>query len=82
MSRSPSSKYERALTEFNRICLQLGLTQTEVVIVAAQFTGMAVATCPLRQAHDAQLEVAARAMRNAYETKMVGGAAPDIFDRQ
>ena len=82
MSDQRDPKYQAALTEFSRTCLRLGLKQTEVVILAAQFTGMAIATGSVTRAHEAQLEVAAKAMRDAYANKMIGGAAPEIFTRQ
>jgi len=81
-STRDSAKYQAALAEFSRTCIRHGLTQTEVVIVAAQFAGMAIATSPVKQAHEAQLEVAARAMRDAYQNRKVGGAASEIFTRQ
>jgi hypothetical protein len=75
-------KYRVALSGFTLTCQRLGLTQTEAVIVAAQFAGMAVATCQAALAHEAQLLIAAKAMRDAYENKIIGGAASEIFARQ
>ena len=40
---------------------------------------MAIATCPTAAAHPAQIEVAAKAMIDAYSNKIVGGQAPAIF---
>jgi hypothetical protein len=54
----------------------------EAVIVAAQFAGTAVATYQATAAYEAQLAVAAKAMRDAYENKIIGGAASEIFARQ
>ncbi len=80
MTSARNPKYRIALSEFSLTCQRLGLSQTETVIVAAQFAGMAIATCKMPHAHEAQLSVAARAMRDAYETKIVAGhAAPEIF---
>lgn len=79
MTTARNPKYRVALTEFSLICQRLGLSQTETVIVAAQFAGMAIATCQARQAHEAQLSVAAKAMRDAYTNKVAGGRAPEFF---
>ena len=74
-----NDRYKLVLTAFSRACIKAGLTQTETVVLGAQFTGMAIATCPTAAAHQAQLEVAAKAMVDAYSNKIVGGQAPTIF---
>jgi hypothetical protein len=81
MANPRDPKYRVALSEFTLTCQRLGMTQTEAVIIAAQFAGMAIATCHAAQAHEAQLLIAAKAMRDAYENKIIGGAASEIFAR-
>ena len=76
---SDNERYKHVLAAFSRACIKAGLTQTQTVILGAQFTGMAIATCPTAAAHPAQLEVAGKAMLDAYNNKIVGGQAPAIF---
>lgn len=73
------ARYRFVLKQFSDACVQAGLTQTEAVILGAQFTGRSIATCTVRPAIEAQLQVASQAMRDACEAKIVGGEAPAIF---
>ena len=81
--RSPERQmaYKAALAAFSEACVRAGLTQVETVILAAEFTGMSVAACQITTAHEAQLSVAAGAMRNGYKKRIIGGAAPAVFGR-
>lgn len=65
--RRPVGFYESVLREWRVHGILKGLTDSEAVLLGAQFTGLAIAnTAGDSTLHDAQIEVAIRAMRTAY----------------
>lgn len=66
-----SSVYRSVMVKWNAVAMAAGLTQQETAVLAAQFTGLIIATASA-QLHTPQLEVATRAMNTACVSKTLG----------
>lgn len=65
--KRPPGFYEDVLKKWRTVGLLTGLTESETILLGAQFTGLAVAASdgtPVE--HEAQLQIASRAMNTAY----------------
>lgn len=59
--------YEGVIRAWRCEAILQGLTDSETLLLAAQFAGLAVAACPGTPAeHEAQIDIACRALRTAY----------------
>lgn len=63
--------YRSVMVKWNAVAMRAGLTQQQTAILAAQFTGLTIATAN-PQLHTPQLEVATRAMNTACVSKTLG----------
>lgn len=77
MNRPPEF-YRNLMVRMNEILKASGMTQREVVIVASQFVGLAIADAPVIE-QEPQLLVATRAMKTACATKIMARNPVEFF---